>query len=106
MKRKRRRLPKKFRARSVSDEQKLEDARRIHHAAESAVFRAVGRLAQARELVSFYERKLGLDLKARSELGLVDLAKSKIQHEARGWLDRIGLDASPGGGEPSKKAGD
>jgi hypothetical protein len=97
----RRKLPKKFRARSVSDDEKLAEARRLHRLAESEVFRAVGKLARARELVLTYERKLGLD--ARSA-GLLELSRSAVKKGARDWLDAFGFDVPPEGGIPQKKA--
>jgi hypothetical protein len=99
----RRKLPKKFRARSVSDQEKLEEARRIHRAAEGDVFRAVGKLAKARELVAYYEKKLGLDERARSAAGLVSLAGAAVKANARSWLDAMGFEVPTEGGMPQKK---
>lgn len=101
---KRRKLPKKFRARSVSDEEKLEEARRRHRAAQTVVFRAVGKLAEAHELVCHYERKLGVDLKASSRRGLVELARVEVKKGARSWLENFGFNVPEAGGEPTTKA--
>lgn len=105
MARKRKKPPKLFRSRSVSDEEKLAEARRMHDNAETVLYRAVSNLARARELVRAYEAKLGIGLEARSAAGLVSLARAAVKTEARSWLAGFGFDVPEHGGEPTSKAG-
>ncbi len=99
----RRRTPKRYRRR-IPDEQKLELARQDLDRAMTAVFRAAAILARSRDLVRYYEGKLGLEPKAqvvasRALAGAVE----EVKKESRTWLARFGFDVPEQGRMPEAR---